>query len=82
MLDQAWVKAINSWVATEDVGAFNQWLDTLHKIEPIAKEHGLTLPEAMSLYIQVHQLNKLAQIRDLLQNMIDNEMGRGDTPHA
>lgn len=80
MLDAAWVNAINSWVAPEDVGAFNQWLDTLRKLEPIAKEHGLTLNEAMSLYIQVHQLNKLAQIRDLIQNMIDNEMGKGDTP--
>lgn len=80
MLDEAWVKAINSWVTPEDVGSLNQWLDALKRLDPVAKEHGLSLYEAMMLFIQVQQLNKLAQLRDLVKEVIDHDLGKGDTP--
>lgn len=70
-LDQESIKNIQSWTQPADVGAFNQWLDALRILEPVAKEHGLTKIEAFSLYIQIQSLNKLAQIRDLLQAEAD-----------
>ena len=80
MLDKDWAKSISSWTKPEDVGALNQWLDGLQSLAPVAGEHGLTKFEAMILYVQLQSLNQLASIKGLLENMIDNEMGKGDAP--
>lgn len=82
MLDQAWVKAIKSWVAPEDIGAINQWLDALKQLDPIAREHGLSNFQVYMIFFQAQQLNKIAQVRDLLQEIVDNDVGRGDSPRA
>ena len=82
MIDKATIDAISTWVDTEDVGGLDQWLDKLQRILPVAGEHGLKPFESYVLFFQIAQLYKLCNIRDLLKEMIDNDVGRGDTPHA
>lgn len=80
MLDPQSVVNIKSWATPGDVGAFNQWLDSLQNFAPVFKEHNLTMAEGMSLYVTVQMLDKLATIKSQLQEIIDNDVGKGDTP--
>lgn len=80
MLNKVWTDSIKTWVQPEDVGALNQWLDSLQALAPVAGEHGLTKIEAFSLMIQVQSLNQLAKIKDLLEQIIANDIQKGDTP--
>ena len=80
MLDKATAEIINTWIETDDVGGLNQWLDALQKLTPVAQEHGLTKFEAFTLSVQIQSLYKLSQIQGLLQNIVDNDIKRGDSP--
>jgi hypothetical protein len=79
-IDKKTAEIINSWIEADDVGGLNQWLDTLQKITPVAAEHGLSKFEGYSLAIQIQGLYKLTSIRDLLQEIVNNDIGKGDTP--
>lgn len=79
-LNKATADIIKTWIDPEDVGGFNQWLDTLQSLVPVAAEHGLTRFEAFTLYVQIQGLYKQTRILEVLQQIVDNDISLGDSP--
>lgn len=82
MLGKEEIAAIESWLELEDVGGFDQWIDKLQRLNHIIAEHDLKRSEGFMIFLQIAQLYKLCNIRDLLQQIVDNDVGKGGLPNA